>query len=204
MSEFERNTLEDILKAAKSEFMAHGYQAASLRTIASKADATTGALYGYFRNKEELFEALVGEQYNHMLDYYRSVIQKFEILSPEQYQDMFSSTQRAMIEMKDYMYDNYDVFKLLLCCSEGTRFNHMIHELAKLNVEAAHDLARGDDQKGHSIAAVNPALEHMLTSGMFATFFELIVHDVPEEEADEYIQQMLSFYSAGWLKLMGL
>ena len=203
MSEFERNTLEDILKAAKSEFLAHGYQTASLRTIAAKADATTGALYGYFRNKEELFEALVGEQYNHMLDYYRTALREFDTLSAEQHQDMFSYTQRAMTEMKDYMYANHSAFKLLLCCSEGTKYSHMIHEMARLDVDGSRDFAHSG-RHAHPTAAVNPTLEHMLISGMFATFFELIVHDVPEEEADEYIRQMLSFYSAGWAKLMGI
>ena len=205
MSEFERNTLEDILRAAKSEFLAHGYQTASLRTIAAKADATTGALYGYFRNKEELFEALVGEEYTHMLDYYRNVLKDFDALPPEQqYQDMFAYTGRCMKEMKDYMYAHYDAFKLILCCAEGTRYSHMVHQMAQLDVDATHDFARASDSAGHAVAAVNPALEHMLTSGMFATFFELIVHDVPQEEADEYIRQMLTFYSAGWAKLMGL
>ena len=205
MSEFERNTLEDILRSAKSEFLAHGYQAASLRTIAAKADATTGALYGYFRNKEELFEALVGEQYDHVLEEYRTTLRRFASLPPEQqYAEMFTYTHRCMQEMKDYMYANYDAFKLILCCSEGTKYSHLVHEAARLDVDATHDFARSSQAGGHATQAVNPTLEHMLTSGMFATFFELIVHDVPPEEADEYILQMLTFYYAGWAKLMGL
>ena len=205
MSEFEKNTLEDILRAAKSEFLAHGYQAASLRTIAAKAGATTGALYGYFRNKEELFEALVGEEYHYILDYYRDALARFAALPPEQQRtELFAYTGRCMQEMKDYRYAHYDAFKLLLCCAEGTRYSHMVHEAARMNVNATHDFARSSHQAGHRVLQVTPTLEHMLTSGMFATFFELIIHDVPAREADEYIRQMLEFYNAGWARLMGL
>ena len=41
-------TLEDILQSAKTEFLAHGFAGASLRTIATGANVTTGALYRHF------------------------------------------------------------------------------------------------------------------------------------------------------------
>ena len=41
---------------AKEEFMEKGYNKASLRSICSKAGITTGALYFFFENKEDLYE----------------------------------------------------------------------------------------------------------------------------------------------------
>ena len=64
MSESEMTTLELIHAAAKNEFMEKGYKSASLRNIVKTAGVTTGAFYGYYKSKEELFDALVGEQYN--------------------------------------------------------------------------------------------------------------------------------------------
>ena len=61
MSETEKTTLERILSAAMREFLEKGYQSASLRNIVKTAGVTTGAFYGYFKSKEELFGALVGE-----------------------------------------------------------------------------------------------------------------------------------------------
>ena len=43
----------------------------------------------------------------------------------------------------------------------------------------------------------------MLVSGMFAAFFELIIHDVPYENAKQYVQDLRMFYTAGWQKIMG-
>ena len=54
-------TLERIHQAAKAEFMEKGFSSASLRAIVKAAGVTTGALYGYYPSKEELFEGLLGE-----------------------------------------------------------------------------------------------------------------------------------------------
>ena len=49
------STLEHIHIAAKKEFLEKGFRSASLRNIVKSAGVTTGALYGYYSSKEELF-----------------------------------------------------------------------------------------------------------------------------------------------------
>ena len=70
MCKAQRTTLEKILAAAKAEFLQKGFVAASLRKIVSDAGVTTGAFYGYFKSKEELFDALVGAQYDVFMGMY--------------------------------------------------------------------------------------------------------------------------------------
>ncbi|MBR1912577.1 MAG: TetR/AcrR family transcriptional regulator, partial [Treponema sp.] len=55
----ERETKEKLLQSAKTEFLEKGYTAASLRTICKNAGVTTGALYFFFKDKEDLFASLV-------------------------------------------------------------------------------------------------------------------------------------------------
>lgn len=43
---------ERILSCAKEGFLEKGYADASLRTIAAKAETTTGSIYSRFRDKE--------------------------------------------------------------------------------------------------------------------------------------------------------
>lgn len=50
---------QNILKAAKEEFIAKGYENSSLRTIARKANTTIGNIYHYFENKEDLLSVLM-------------------------------------------------------------------------------------------------------------------------------------------------
>ena len=59
-------TLENIHRAAKAEFLEKGYKDASLRNIVKSVGMTTGAFYGYYKSKEELFEAIVGEHYEYI------------------------------------------------------------------------------------------------------------------------------------------
>ena len=205
MSEKERSTRQAILDAAREEFLRLGYQEAGLREIAQQAGVTTGALYGHFRNKRELFSALVKPHYDHMLNTYRRVLRDFNRFSAqEQCETMIDYTGRFIHEMADYMYDHRAAFQLILCCSEGTEFHGLVHEMARMDVEATHDFRTTTGEAGILSNPVNPVLEHMLTSGMFSTFFELIIHDVPREQAGEYIDQLLAFYTGGWEKIMGL
>lgn len=44
-------------------------------------------------------------------------------------------------------------------------------------------------------------MEEMLTSGMFATFFELLLHRSQIQEAKLYLKQLRAFYTAGWREL---
>lgn len=51
----DRETKEKLLASAKSEFLKKGYMKASLRKICANAEVTTGALYFFFKDKEDLF-----------------------------------------------------------------------------------------------------------------------------------------------------
>lgn len=57
MTKESMTTLENIHKAAKEEFLEKGFKGASLRNIVKTAGMTTGAFYGYYGSKEELFSA---------------------------------------------------------------------------------------------------------------------------------------------------
>lgn len=54
------HSLDDgIIQAAYSEFLAYGFQKASLHKIAEKAGVTTGAIYTRYKNKDVLFASLL-------------------------------------------------------------------------------------------------------------------------------------------------
>ena len=55
----EKETKEKLLLSARKEFAQKGYLQASLRNICKNAGVTTGALYFFFQDKEDLFAAIV-------------------------------------------------------------------------------------------------------------------------------------------------
>ena len=50
-----------IFQAAVQEFYTDGYNKSSLRRICKNAQVTTGALYFFFENKDDLFEAVISQ-----------------------------------------------------------------------------------------------------------------------------------------------
>ncbi len=204
MSENEHKTLKKILTIACQEFLQNGFQGASLRNIVKQAGVTTGAFYGYFKSKEDLFDALVKEQYTHILNMYQSSIDNFHKLPPkEQRTNMVDYTFASMSHMTDYIYDNFQAFQLILCCSEGTRYENLVHDMTQMDCDATHDFSQTMSQTGIPMNSVHPQLEHMLTSGMFCAYFEMVIHEIPRENAEEYIKQLINFYEAGWQRILG-
>jgi AcrR family transcriptional regulator len=51
-----------IIEGARQVFLAQGFDAASMGEIARVAGVSKGTLYVYFENKEELFDAIVGQE----------------------------------------------------------------------------------------------------------------------------------------------
>lgn len=204
MSEAELATRDKILNAARQEFLDKGYQGAWLRDIAKKAGVTTGALYGYFKNKEELFGALVGACYTGVQELYRSGLEEFSQLPPQQQQtDMEALSTRKMLQIAQYMYDHHDEFQLLLCCSQGTEYGDLAERMALLDEQATNEFAKTTMAAGVPLQRIMPRLEHILTTGLFTMFFELIIHKVPQEEAEEYVVNLMHFFTGGYSRIMG-
>jgi AcrR family transcriptional regulator len=51
-----------IVEGARSIFMAHGFDAASMGEIAKTAGVSKGTLYVYFKDKDELFKAIIEKE----------------------------------------------------------------------------------------------------------------------------------------------
>ena len=204
MGDTEKTTLELIHRAAKEEFLQKGFKSASLRNIVKTAGVTTGAFYGYYDSKEDLFEALVSEQYGYIMDCFCKAQQEFADIPPEEQPDNLSSTSgECMHEMLLYAYEHLNEFKLILCHSEGTRFSKLIDEMVEIETKATHDYLEVLEKLGRPSPPIDERLEHILITGMFNTFFELIIHEMPLEEAEHYLKEMRAFYTAGWMKIMG-
>lgn len=203
MVDSKQNTLGLIHKAAINEFSEKGFNSASLRNIVKNAGVTTGAFYGYYNSKEELFESLVGNAYSYVLNNYRETLNTFKEIPEEmQPESMGKMSTDYMMSVLLYAYEHLDEFKLLLCCAEGTRFEFMIDEMVEIETQATHDYMQVLERLGHPSPKIDERLEHILITGMFNAFFELIIHKMPLEQAKKYLTELCDFYTAGWSKIM--
>ena len=200
----ESTTQQQILAAGKKEFLAKGFRGASLRNIVKEAGVTTGAFYGYYKSKEALFAAFVQEPAQVMLGRFTEAQETFASLPPrDQPSQMGEISGSCMDWMVGYVYEHFDAVKLLICCAEGTEYEHFLHTMVEIEVEATHRFLAVLRQLGRQTKDLDPRLEHILVSGMFSAFFEIVVHDMPQQQAVNYIHELRTFYTAGWQRLIG-
>ncbi|MEG6511339.1 TetR/AcrR family transcriptional regulator [Desulforamulus ruminis] len=205
MNQEEQTTQQRILQAAKEEFLRLGFQGASLRSIVKAAGVTTGALYGYYSDKNALFDALVREAAETLYEIYLRAHEEFEALPPErQVSEMVQSAQAGVWACFEYIYEHFDIFKLLICHAEGTSYEHYLHRLAEIEVKSSYSFFGCMEETGHTVPFISKDLNHMLASAYLSGFFEIVAHDMPKKEAREYVRQLTDFFSAGWKNLLGL
>ena len=201
----EENTLSRILASAKQEFMEKGFMNASLRNIVKNAGVTTGAFYRYYDSKEALFAALVDEPARYVLDLFNNTIDDFEKLPGEaQTEQMLDISDSCMDKMLDYVYGHLDAFKLLLQGAEGTAYADFLHQLVVREVDSTYAYMNTLAGMGYEVKPLNQNLIHIIASGLFAGIFETVVHDMPQEEAREYVAQLRRFHGAGWSELLNI
>ena len=66
-----------LLECAAEEFLKKGWAKSSMREISKKAGVTTGSLYFHYRNKAALFDALVKDVYDSLLQNHRQMYETF-------------------------------------------------------------------------------------------------------------------------------
>lgn len=204
MSETEKTTLERIHLAAKQEFLEKGFRAASLRNIVKTAGVTTGAFYGYFSSKEALFSSIVEPHAAAVMGRFMTEQANFaELPKEEQPKHLGVESSDCIRWILDYMYENIEEFKLLLCCSEGTSYENFVHSMVEVEVESTFRYIEVLKSLGNEVPELDRELCHMIASGMFEAVIEVIRHDMPKERAKVFVEQLIEFYNAGWRKIMG-
>ena len=204
MEERSTATLEKIQQAALAEFLDKGFLGASLRQIVKNAGVTTGAFYGYFSSKEALFNAIVEPHAAALMGRFMEAQTTFaELPEKEQPEHLGLESGRCVDWMVDYICAHREPVKLLLCCAEGTSYEHFVHNMVEVEVEYTQRYMEVLRRLGRDIPVLDKSLCHIIASGMFNGIFEIVVHDMPRDQAMRDVDQLRAFYTAGWSKLMG-
>lgn len=204
----EKETKKLLLESAKAEFMEKGFEKASLRNICKNAGVTTGALYFFFNNKEDLFSTIVEEPYNTLFQMLSEHYGEHETIfsgfsSPSDLESAFIEEQHKEIErgLVHILYKNYDAFLLIIEKSQGTRFENCIDTLVELTENSYIHMAEkmAGMLSGYS---VNRYMCHWLTHITFDAFIHLLTHVPDENTALKYVEKMIEFMLNGWINLV--
>lgn len=199
---------EKLEACARKEFMTKGFSGASLRTIAYEAGTTTRPIYTRYGDKEGLFAAHVrpvADGLKHLLTdkqdaYHNKPVEEQEVLFHNNQQE--SAYQDNTTVIIEYIYDNFDAFKLLICCAEGSQFASYVEELARLDVEYTMLFIETTGNDVFTSKRASQPLLHMISSAYMHGFFEIVRNDMSKDEALLYVAQIRRFYACGWDDLL--
>ena len=190
---------ERILECAKQEFLEKGYKDASLRTIAMNAKTSTNSIYVRFKDKEGLFEAIVKPVLDGFMNQFcRSQEQFTQFDAGEQKQQVKEYSFQEMEYLLDYMYDNFEEFRLLLDASYGTKFHNFVDELTRVEVEYTFKYMEAVGYACVKDGTVTEEFLHIVTTYYMEGMFEIVRHNMSKENARKYIMLLGRYHSAGF------
>ena len=192
-----------IIAAAKAEFLKHGFKNASMRRIAANADITASGLYKHFKNKEEMFAFLVQPVIDSFFELYRQKEQEeHEAIEKKGAEGAFINEDS--VYAMQFIYDHFDEFKLLVCCSQGTRYEDYAHTLAMIEEETSLKFIEDLRQCGCYVPEFDRREFHLLVSSNVEAVLQPIRHDFTREEAMHYAQTIGNFFEKGWKWFCGI
>lgn len=205
MIDTDQTTLQRIMTEGKKEFLTKGFKDASLRNIVKRAGVTTGAFYGYYPDKKSLFEALVLPTVRDLERLFLDVRQGFEALPTDVKQNVvFDYAVPYQNELISFIYQHFDEFKLLVTCAEGTAYSDFINGLVEAEVASTRDFIHSVGNDTLLAGRATPEFMHIISSAYFTAVFEIVVHDMPREAADRFMESLNQFFTAGWRTILHL
>ncbi len=175
-----------LLFSSKKEFLEKGYHQASLRTICKNADVTTGALYFFFKDKEDVFASLVEEPLNKIKEEIKNHYQK-ELLDGGDFDYLDDLVVAEKIVR--LMYEYYDEMQLLLCKSQGSRFENVIDDFVAITEKQYRQLFKNTIN--------NDMMFHWLAHMHVDVFVFMITHERDVEKAVNSILPIMQYLFKG-------
>lgn len=193
-------TINNILNSAKAEFLQKGFKDASLRNIAKQAGVTTGAIYGYFKDKDEIFVTLVKDVLNGFFDLIKEVEEEERNLIKEGmgFPSQIFSAKNSHLRYLKYLYDNYDICKLVIMCSAGSSVENFMDQFMEKSLQELNELIQSLKINSN----IDEFTIHIIVEFYIKSITEFIKHDVPYETAVKQFENINTFFFAGWKELI--
>ena len=185
-----------ILESARAEFLASGFEKASLKTICEGAGVTTGALYKRYKGKEELFCAVVEQTVSDLYEVAHARGDKEPaVMSDQELIKAWDMDGADMMWWFRFLYDRRDDFYLLLSCSQGTRYANFPHDWVELLTKATSAYLAEAQRRGLCRNDVEPAELHILLSAFWTTIYEPFIHHFTWEQIEAHCRIVCGLFN---------
>lgn len=198
----EKETRENLLKSAKAEFLEKGFMQASLRNICKNAGVTTGALYFFFKDKEDLFANVVQEPLNQLHQLMSSHYELEKEMSSIELHSLedFGEDIEIAKQVIGFMYQYYDEFQLILTKSQGSRFENCIDYFVSVS-EKHYRIMADKIAETMGTKKLDDYMIHWVAHMQIDAFVHLLTHEKSQEEAVKQIEAIVYYIIAGWFAM---
>lgn len=194
-----------LIPCIRQEFLECGYEKASLKNIAKNAGITAAGLYRHFPSKEAMFSAMVEPVTAEFLQSCsESMEETYERLSEEDFLEHFNDFRAEKNqEVISYVYDHYEVFRLLLVCSKGTAYENFEEQLIRMEQESVRNLFAVLDKRGIPHHQVSDDELHILSTTFVTAVCEAVRHEYTREQAFRHMDFVGKMLYPGIRQVLG-
>ena len=205
----EQETRKRLQECAMEEFLEKGFMKASLRIICKKAGVTTGALYFFFEDKDDLFVSLVKEPLAgvreamemHFLGE-KQAMESGELLSGE-VQEGEADDYRTTLNIVHELYRYRDRFRLLLERSQGSSMEGVVDEIVRI-CEGHYRMLADMMQQHIGGEKISHDVIHWIAHMQIDVFVYAVTHIDTEAEAVRYMGHAVKYMVCGWYGMFGV
>ena len=190
-----------IIAAAKAEFMEMGFEKASMRSIGERCGMTAAGIYRHCVDKADLFDQIVApavERINAWLDAHAA-----RYVNAMQHEDRIQWRDSEIDMMREIIYPNMEEYYLLLAKSQGSKYEHFLHDLTEQQQTQLLQYMPMLKVQGYAVRDISPQELHLLLSAYTTALFEPVVHNYSLEEALHCLTAVEAFFLPGWKQLLG-
>lgn len=194
-----------LLQTAAEEFSEKGFASSSLRQICQKAGVTTGALYFFFDNKENLFKEVLNLFTGPLLEL---IQEHYKSEEKEDLLEMMDSLQgeeedvEAVLAILNKYYENETLGRVLMKNLGHPVVEEFFDSLADLATAHYQKLIERIEEKFPRREPIDPFAVHWFAHLEIKAAMSLILHGMDEEEASKHVRGIVKILRGGFISLI--
>ncbi len=194
------NTKDLILQASKEEFILNGYNNASLRNIALKCHISATAIYRHFKNKEEIFNAVIEPlitYFNKMANYVET--KDIDFFNNDNLDEMWKFEHDGGFQLK-LLFGKYNDLVKLIVKERKAWFKELI---INYEYDATIRYINKMKDKGYEIKKFSLISFKVLLDSYLEAYLNLLDFNLEKEELLKIGNEINEFFTIGFRNLLG-
>lgn len=187
---------EAIIEKAKTEFLKHGFEKASVRKIAKEAGTTIGNFYNYFNSKEEIFYVITTPAFESFKNFIKKHNEEDFLKEYEGVAVSEALARQVMAEIIKRYNEIFDEAMLILIDgSKGTKYENVKEEIITFLSEHFIEHMDSIPHKGRN--EFHSYLPHVVASGFLEGLLDIMRSNCTVEEKEKLFADYILLYLFG-------